>query len=97
MGGEPLCPENQFLTLIVVNSIKEKLPNTKIYLWTGYTIDELLTSQNSPRVEQILTQCEAVIDGRYVEAERDITLFMRGSRNQNIITKEELLDLFNKI
>jgi len=42
MGGEPLCPENQFLTLMVVNEIKEKLPDVKIYLWTGYTIEELL-------------------------------------------------------
>ena len=46
MGGEPLCPDNQFLTLMIVNEIKEKLPKTKIYLWTGYTLNELKKSNN---------------------------------------------------
>ena len=36
MGGEPLCSENEFLTLLVSKTIKEKLPNTPIYIWTGY-------------------------------------------------------------
>ena len=40
MGGEPLCPDNQFLTLMLVNEVKEKMPKTKIYIWTGYTLDE---------------------------------------------------------
>lgn len=38
MGGEPLCPENQFLTILVIDYIKDRFPNIKIYLWTGYDI-----------------------------------------------------------
>ena len=84
MGGEPLCPENQFLTLMIVNEIKEKLPKTKIYLWTGYTLKELKHSSNFQRIKQIISKCELIVDGRFVESQRDITLFMRGSTNQKI-------------
>lgn len=84
MGGEPLCQENLFLTLLVVKTVKEKLPNTKIYIWTGYYYDELLNSHNN-RIEQILELIDVLIDGPYIERLRDITLPMRGSSNQSII------------
>ena len=84
MGGEPLCPDNQFLTLLICNTIKDKLPDTKIYIWTGYTLEELNKDTNT-RISQILEKTDAIIDGRYIAAERDITLPMRGSRNQRIL------------
>ena len=90
MGGEPLCPDNQFLTLMLVNEVKEKMPKTKIYIWTGYTLDELKKSSNIGRIQQILSKCEMIIDGRFVESLRDITLEMRGSSNQNIIKCEDI-------
>ena len=90
MGGEPLSPDNQFLTLMIVNQVKEKLPKTKIYIWTGYTIDELKSSININRIQQILSKCEKIVDGRFVESLRDITLEMRGSSNQNIISCKDI-------
>ena len=90
MGGEPLCPDNQFLTLMIVNEVKEKLPKTKIYIWSGYTLAELQRSGNIQRIQQILSKCELLIDGRFIENERDITLYMRGSANQNIIKCNEI-------
>lgn len=81
MGGEPLCQENQFLTLLICNTIKERLPDTKIYIWTGYNFDEL----EGQKISQILEKTEAIIDGRYIAAERDVTLPMRGSKNQRIL------------
>lgn len=90
MGGEPLCPDNQFLTLMLVNEVKEKMPKTKIYIWTGYTLDELKKSSNIGRIQQILSKCEMIIDGRFIESLRDITLEMRGSSNQNIIKCEDI-------
>ena len=86
MGGEPLCPDNQFLTLLICNTIKDKLPDTKIYIWTGYTLEELNKDSNT-RISQILEKTYAIIDGPYIAAERDITLPMRGSRNQRILYK----------
>lgn len=88
MGGEPLCEENAFLTLLVIKSVKEVLPNTKVYLWTGYTYENIQKS-NDPHVKSIIEQIDVLIDGPYIEALRDITLPMRGSSNQNIIYLKE--------
>lgn len=84
MGGEPLCPENQFLTYLVVNSVKEKFPDVKVYIWTGYLLSDL---NISGRLEQILELSDYLIDGPYVEELRDITQLMRGSTNQKILEK----------
>ena len=81
-GGEPLCAENGFLTLLIAKTVKEKFPDVKIYIWTGYYLNSL---PNTPYIKQILELTDCLIDGPYIEAERDITLPMRGSRNQNII------------
>ena len=84
MGGEPLCPENQFLTQLVISTIKEKYPDIKVYIWTGYLYEDLLASSSS-KLENILSMTDVLIDGPYIQEERDITLPMRGSRNQRII------------
>lgn len=84
MGGEPLCQENSFLTYLVIKTVKEKLPNTKVYIWTGYYYEDLL-KKHDPRIVQILELTDVLIDGPYVEKLRDITLLMRGSSNQSII------------
>lgn len=84
LGGEPLCPENEFLTHLIISSVKEKLPNVKVYIWSGYTYEEL-QSRNDERLKQIFEFTNVLIDGPYIEALRDITLPMRGSSNQNII------------
>lgn len=47
MGGEPLCPENCFLTNLVIQTAKEKIPNLKIYLWTGYLYEDLKKSTDA--------------------------------------------------
>lgn len=84
MGGEPLCQENQFLTYLVVNTVKEKLPDVEVYLWTGYNLDDLIIAG---RTQQILELVDCVIDGPYIKELRDITLPLRGSSNQRILYK----------
>lgn len=84
MGGEPLCQENSFLTYLVVKTVKEKLPDTKVYIWTGYYYEDLIKRRDI-RIPQILELTDVIIDGPYVEQLRDITLPMRGSSNQSVI------------
>lgn len=84
LGGEPLCPDNLFLSLLVVSTIKEKLPDTKIYIWTGYTYEELMKMADS-RIDKLLNLTYCLIDGPFIQEQKDITLQMRGSRNQHII------------
>lgn len=91
MGGEPLCEQNAFLTLLVVKTVKERLPNTKIYIWTGYTYDQIKHS-GDPHVHNIIENyADYLIDGPYVQELRDVTLPMRGSSNQNIIDLKQKL------
>lgn len=86
MGGEPLCPENSFLTTLIIKEVRQQKPNVKIYLWTGYTYEELLSKKTSnPKLEYILDNIDCLIDGPFIQEEKDITLQMRGSRNQRII------------
>lgn len=84
MGGEPLCEANAFLVNLILQEVKHKLPEVKIYIWSGYTYEELLRS-GDPHVKSCLEFADVLIDGPYIEAERDLTLEMRGSRNQRII------------
>ena len=93
MGGEPLCEENKFLTYMVIEKVKSELPDTPVYIWTGYTLEDI-ANRNDDRVNKILALTDYLIDGPYIEEERDTTLKMRGSKNQRIL---KLVDLHNKI
>lgn len=88
MGGEPLCEQNTLLTLMVIQYVKQRLPDTKIYIWTGYYYDALEDS-NNPKIQIILKETNVLIDGPYEESLRDVTLKMRGSSNQRIIYLKE--------
>ena len=89
MGGEPLCESNTFLTYFVISSVKRVLPDTKIYIWTGYTLEHLLKFTYL-RIMQILELSDYLIDGPYIDELRDITLPMRGSSNQRIIDLNDI-------
>lgn len=85
LGGEPLCPENCNDELTLIKGIKDYSPNTKIYIWTGYTMEILQQrAKKEPVIAEILNIADCIIDGPYIEELRDITLPMRGSKNQKI-------------
>lgn len=88
MGGEPLCEDNLFLTTMILQYVKSRLPNVKVYIWTGYLYEDLLRSAD-PKMKMILDMTDYIIDGPYVEGLRNITLSMRGSDNQRIINLKE--------
>lgn len=83
-GGEPLCPENQFLTRLIIDTVKKEYPDTKIYIWTGYNYEDLKNSTDN-QIQWILENADVLIDGPFIQEQRDITLPMRGSSNQRII------------
>ena len=83
LGGEPMAQRNISNTLYILEQIKKHFPNIKTYVWTGYTIEELLSLYN----KEILQNIDVLIDGRFVLEERDITLKLRGSKNQRILYK----------
>lgn len=77
LGGEPLAEENLEDTLYIINRVRNKFPKIKIYLWTGYTIENLKIKD--------LKKIDVIIDGLYDEKLRDISLPLRGSSNQRIL------------
>ena len=95
LGGEPLAPKNRTDVAKFLLDTKLKFPNIKIYLWTGYVLEELLKEEDYD-IKVILNQIDTLIDGPFVETERDITLHLRGSRNQRILTKEQIYDIIDK-
>lgn len=89
MGGEPLAQQNLFLTELVIKEVKKAIPDIKIALWTGYTLEELQSSQNSA-IKFILKEIDTLVDGPFIQEQRDTTLPMRGSSNQRILNLKEL-------
>ena len=98
-GGHPFEKVNRSTIYCLAKEIKTKFPEKDIWLYTGYTWEEIFESDIR---EIIRTLCwiDVLVDGRYIEEERDITLKWRGSRNQRVIDvkqslKENKIVLYN--
>lgn len=79
-GGDPLCSYNDILNL--VKEVKEKFPTKDIWLFSGFTMDEIKNNYN-----EILQYIDVIVDGKYVKELKDTSLKFRGSSNQNIWVK----------
>ena len=79
-GGDPLFPDNLNDILHLVERVKAELPQKDIWLWTGYTLESLSRKQQS-----IIQNVDVLIDGKYEEDKRDLSLAWRGSSNQRVI------------
>ena len=69
-----------------IDTVKEKVPNAKIYIWSGYVYEELVKCEE---IKTMLQKCDYLIDGPYQAELRDLTLEMRGSSNQRIIALKD--------
>lgn len=81
LGGEPLCFENYLTVLLTIKSIKMTNPKSKVFVWTGYTYEELVQMYPSWYLEDI----DVLIDGKFEIEKKDATLKLRGSSNQRVI------------
>ena len=86
LGGEPLdsYDKRDFIRLLI-KVVKQRFPDIKICIWTGYTITKLREDLNLTDAGEILANIDYLIEGPFILEKRDITLKWRGSRNQNII------------
>ncbi len=95
LGGEPFEPQNQRALLTFLEKVKERYPEKNIWAYTGFTFEELLTGGSHPNCEvtrEVLSLVDILVDGRFVEEEKDITLKFRGSRNQRILDVKRSLE-----
>ena len=89
LGGEPLCEQNKEDILTILACVRMAYPHIKIFLWTGYTYEELI-DKNDIVINNILSKVDVLIDGPFIEKERDISLYLRGSRNQRVIDLKQM-------
>lgn len=78
-GGDPLYPGNIPSILSLAKRVKEETKK-EIWLWTGYTYEELSKEQ-----QEVLPYIDILIDGKFIQEERDLKLVWKGSTNQRII------------
>lgn len=97
-GGDPMFQPEACYEL--AKYCKKKGYN--IWVYTGFTYEELLKlAKKNPIYLDFLKQIDVLVDGKYVEKERDLNLLFRGSRNQRLIDmpktlKEEKVILFDE-
>lgn len=88
LGGEPMEPENQRVLVQLLRKVRSIHPEKDIWCYTGYTIEQLQDTHSRCHCEvtdEFLSLIDVLVDGRFVDELRDITLKFRGSSNQRII------------
>ncbi len=86
LGGEPF--QNEVDLLEVLRDIKKEVQKD-IWIFSGYTYEEILKDQDK---KKLLEECDVLVDGRFVEALKDLSLRFRGSSNQRIIDVKKSLE-----
>ena len=75
-----------------LKEIKEICPDKNIWCYTGYTYEKDLMQGGKVHTsftEEMLSYIDILVDGRFIEAQKDITLKFRGSANQRILNLNE--------
>ena len=88
LGGEPFEPENQESLLTLARLFKERFPKKSLWCYTGFTFEtDLLSGKiGNPQISRsLLSYIDVLVDGKFVESLKDLSLIFRGSSNQNII------------
>ena len=94
LGGEPFEPENQVVLVHLLKKIRETYPQKNIWCYTGYLYDVDLVEGGKVFTEvtrEMFSYIDVLVDGEFIEAEKDLSLEVRGSRNQRIVMREEFL------
>ena len=100
LGGSPLCQENAYDISQLVTKLKHKYPDKQIWVFTGYTwenlispviVDELSFTIWKESIDIVLHNIDVLVDGQFIYDKRDLSLAFRGSSNQRIIDVKETL------
>lgn len=92
LGGEPLDYKNINAVSTIVEVVLKSFPNKSIWVYTGYTYEELL-ERNNLFTSLILNKIDVLVDGKFIEELKDISLKFRGSSNQRIIDMNKTREL----
>ena len=92
LGGEPFEPENQVELVKLLRKIREVYPKLNIWCYSGYLYDVDMIEGGRAYTDvtkEMLSYIDTLVDGPFIEAEKDLRLKFRGSRNQRIINLQE--------
>lgn len=86
LGGEPLSKlsDNRKQVIALAKEVREKFPDKDQWLWSGYTLEEI---QADKSMKDILKYIDVLVDGPFIEEEKDLTIPFRGSRNQRLLKR----------
>ena len=97
LGGDPMEPENQAALLPLLNRFKEMYPEKTLWIYTGYILErDLLPGQRrhvDVVTDRILDLVDVLVDGPFIQAQRDLSLRFRGSSNQRLLSRAEIAEL----
>jgi anaerobic ribonucleoside-triphosphate reductase activating protein len=84
LGGEPMLATPVLLPLL--RRVRAEFGDRKdVWCWTGFTWEELHAAAETVDKRELLDQVDVLVDGRFIEAQKDLMLQFRGSRNQRVI------------
>lgn len=86
LGGEPLSKlsDNRKQIIAFAKEVKEKFPEKDIWIWSGYLLDEIKADDT---MKDILKYVDVLVDGPFIEEQKDLSIPFRGSRNQRILKR----------
>lgn len=85
-GGDPLFCNNRQPVANLIKEIKEEFPTKNIWLYTGYTYEEL---REFNEIKPILSSIDVIVDGEFVESLKDVNYHWAGSTNQRVLRKDD--------
>ncbi len=88
LGGEPFEPSNQRGLLPFLRKVKERYPKKSIWCYTGYLLERDLWNESSARcgaTDEMLSLIDVLVDGEFIQEQKNIALKFRGSENQRLI------------
>jgi anaerobic ribonucleoside-triphosphate reductase activating protein len=101
LGGEPLAEQNLDEVLSLIKEIRISFPKKSIWLYTGYELSEIIKQEQYEKVSgipsvwskrwKIISNIDVLVDGEYIDEQKDLTLKWRGSKNQNCIDVKQSL------
>ena len=88
LGGEVFHQLDLQPLIKLLTRIRAEHPSKDIWIWSGFLYEDLVKDENKVK---LLSLCDVLVDGRFIESEKDLTLKFRGSKSQRIIDVQESL------
>ena len=95
LGGEPFEEENQEALLPFMKKVKSLYPDKNVWAFTGYIYDKDLIlggRKHTKDTDDLLSLIDVLVDGPFIEEQKDITLKFRGSVNQRILDLKKTME-----